>query len=191
MKIEYKKDYRVAYTDVDSKAQLSLISCLELAQDMVTDYFRSFKNDNLTLTNKYNAVWVYSKTKVHFWKKPIWRDELNIRTVASKIKPITILYNGLMKDLYPDLDLRNHWNENVLSRMKKDKNFGMEENEPMCKNELPREGIVLRINDDPVAEAFKLKCLKFLGKEAEDMDKGVTSDYEMQERYGEENPDEN
>lgn len=119
------------------------------------------------------------------------KDKENNTNYASKIKPITILYNGLMKDLYPDLDLRNHWNENVLSRMKKDKNFGMEENEPMCKNELPREGIVLRINDDPVAEAFKLKCLKFLGKEAEDMDKGVTSDYEMQERYGEENSDEN
>lgn len=98
MKIEYKKDYTVTYTDVDLKAQLSLISCLELAQNMVTDYFGSFQNDNLTLTNKYNAVWVYSKTKVHFWKKPIWRDELNIRTVASKIKPIRINLETVFND---------------------------------------------------------------------------------------------
>jgi hypothetical protein len=114
------------------------------------------------------------------------RDKKNGTDFARRIKPITILYDGLMKDLYPELSLRNHWHENVLARMKVDKNFGMEENEPMCKNKLPREGIVLRINDDPIAEAFKLKCLKFLGKEAEDMDKGITSDLEMQERYGEE-----
>lgn len=114
------------------------------------------------------------------------KDKENNTNNAEKIKPITILYNGLMKDLYPDLDTSNHWHENVLAQLKKDKNFGMEEDEPMCKNKLPREGIVLRINDDPAAEAFKLKCLKFLGKEAEDIDKGITSDSEMQERYGDE-----
>ena len=118
------------------------------------------------------------------------RDKENGTNYAERIKPITILYNGLMKDLYPDLDIANHWQENVLARMKKDKNFGMEENEPMCKNILPREVIVLRINDDPLAEAFKLKCLKFLGKEAEDMDKGITSDLEMQERYSEQSENE-
>ena len=118
------------------------------------------------------------------------RDKENGTNYAERIKPITILYNGLMKDLYPDLDIANHWHESVLARMKKDKNFGMEENEPMCKNILPREGIVLRINDDPLAEAFKLKCLKFLGKEAEDMDKGITSDLEMQERYSEQSENE-
>ena len=90
MKIDYKKEYKIAYTDVDSKAKLSLTSCLELAQNMVTDYFGSFQNDNLTLTNKYNAVWVYSKTKVHFWKIPKWKDNLKLETYAEKIKPIRI-----------------------------------------------------------------------------------------------------
>ena len=71
--------------------------------------------------------------------------------------------------------------------MKHDQRFAMEQNEPMCKNELPREGIVLRIENDPLNEAFKLKCLKFLGKEAEEMDKGNTDDIEMQERYNNEN----
>lgn len=114
------------------------------------------------------------------------RDKKNGTHYADHIKPITIFYDGYARDLYPDLDPANHWQENVLARMKADKRFGMEENEPLCNNVVPREGIVLRINDDPLKEAFKLKCLKFLGKEAEDVDKGITSDLEMQERYGEE-----
>lgn len=117
------------------------------------------------------------------------RDKEQGTSYAKKLMPIPIFYNGLMKDLYSDLDVANHWQENVLARMKTDNRFGMEGDEILCMNKLPREGIVLRINNDPIAEAFKLKCLKFLGKEAEDVDKGNTSDIEMAERYGNENED--
>ena len=60
----------------------------------------------------------------------------------------------------------------------------MELNEPLCNNKVPREGICLRIANDSVKECFKLKCLKFLKKESEDIDKGVV-DIEMADNYGE------
>ena len=110
-------------------------------------------------------------------------DKINMTNNADRIKPIVILHNGPLTELYPDVPQDEHWHENVLELMKQEHRFGMEENEPLCKNKLPREGIVLRINGDPVAEAFKLKCLKFLGKEAEEMDKGEVNDIEMEERY--------
>jgi hypothetical protein len=123
----------------------------------------------------------YTERAIIFTLKEL--DNMHGTHYADQIIPIPILYNGTMKDLYPEIDTETHWHENVLNAMKCDKRFCMEMDEPLCKNKLPREGIVLRINDDPVAEAFKLKCLKFLGKEAEEMDKGNTSDIEMQERY--------
>jgi len=88
------------------------------------------------------------------------------------------LYEGKFSDLYPDAkDAKD-----IFERLKTDKaNFGMEQNEPMCTfNRVPREGIVLRIDEDPQPEAFKLKTVKFLGKEAEEMDK-ATVDVEMQQ----------
>ena len=104
--------------------------------------------------------------------------------IAKRIHPIDIFYIGTMKDLYPDIEIDDKWHDNFLERIKNDKeNFGMELNEPMCRNSVPREGIVIRKYDDPINEAFKLKCLKFLGKEAAEMDKGVTTDMEMTERY--------
>jgi hypothetical protein len=104
--------------------------------------------------------------------------------IAKRIHPIDIFYHGALKDLYPDIEINDKWHDNFLERIKNDKeNFGMELNEPMCRNAVPREGIVIRKQDDPINEAFKLKCLKFLGKEATEMDKGVTTDMEMAERY--------
>ena len=103
--------------------------------------------------------------------------------IANRIRPLDIFYHGKLRDLYPDLAVDEYWHANLLERMKNDtEHFGMEGNEPMCRNTVPREGIVIRIDNDPVAEAFKLKCLKFLGKEAKQIDKGYV-DPESKERY--------
>lgn len=109
----------------------------------------------------------------------------NFPDISDRILPYQLLYHGTLGNLYPDIDVANHWNENVLEAMKNDqKHFGMELNEPLCNNKAPREGICLRIANDPVKECFKLKCLKFLKKESEDIDKGVV-DIEMADNYGE------
>ena len=105
------------------------------------------------------------------------------------IHPIDILYVGTLSQLYPDIDIANHWHENVLEAMKNDKKLlGMELNEPLCKKKVPREGIVLRKVGDEVAEAFKLKCSKFLIAEGEAITKAENNgdeyeDLEMEEAY--------
>jgi len=96
-----------------------------------------------------------------------------------------LLYQGLMKDLYPDVSTTEHWHENVLELLKNEKRFLMEKNEPMCKNKVPREGFVLRKANDPIPEAWKLKCYHFLSHESAAIDAGEV-DCEMQEGYGDE-----
>lgn len=103
--------------------------------------------------------------------------------ISERIMPFTFLYHGTLADLYPHIDKANHWNENILEALKMDKQmFGMELDEPLCKNKVPREGICVRIANDPVKECFKLKCLTFLGKEAKEIDKGEV-DIEMMDNY--------
>ena len=48
----------------------------------------------------------------------------------------------------------------LLSILSRDFDFGMEQNEPLNTKKMPREGIVLRKDGDPIAEAFKLKTNK-------------------------------
>lgn len=107
----------------------------------------------------------------------------NFPEISDRIMPYPLLYKGTLADLYPDLDTTNHWHENVLEALKNDtKHFGMEKNEPMCKNKVPREGICVRIANDPVKECFKLKSLAFLQKEAKNIDSGEV-DIEMADNY--------
>ena len=103
--------------------------------------------------------------------------------LSEKVHPITMFYHGTLADLYPHIKVEEHWHENVVIEMMKDKeHFGMEELEPMCKNKVPREGVVLRIDNDPFKQAFKLKCTAFREREAKSIDKGEV-DIEMQDAY--------
>jgi hypothetical protein len=67
--------------------------------------------------------------------------------------------------------------------MKNDKeHFGMEEYEPLCTDiKVPREGICLRIDDDPILENFKLKTTSFALGEAILYDDDDYQDIEVQE----------
>jgi hypothetical protein len=124
----------------------------------------------------------WSISEVSEWVDQLIRVfEMDHEDMAGRIVQFPLLYHGTLKDLYPEISTETHWRENVLEALKNDKeHFGMEMNEPMCFN-VPREGIVVRISDDPVAEAFKLKCIKFLEKEAKNIDKGEV-DMEMIEK---------
>lgn len=107
-------------------------------------------------------------------------------SLGDIIMDYTLLYHGSMLDLYPEISTKEHWHENVLEAMKKEKRFGMEMDEPLCNNKVPREGICLRICNDPVQECFKLKTDKFRIREAKQYDEGVV-DMEAEEGYGDEN----
>ena len=98
------------------------------------------------------------------------------------LKPLVLLYHGTLRNLYPDLDTTEHWHENVYQRLANEPKFGMEDLEPLCKNEVPREGFVLRIEGDKTAEAFKCKCLNFRELERSSVDNNEV-DIEMADAY--------
>jgi hypothetical protein len=84
-----------------------------------------------------------------------------------------LLYSGPMHMMY-NIPVDDRWRTNILAAMKNDRaRFGMELDEPMCKNKVPREGIVIRINGDKFTRAWKLKSLRHYGLEAKENDTGV------------------
>ena len=90
------------------------------------------------------------------------------------LMPMDLLYCGLVKDMYPQIDhTKENWKNEFLACIKNDKDrFGMELDEPLCKNKVPREGIVIRINGDQFNRAWKVKTMRHYGIEAEQHDKG-------------------
>ena len=107
------------------------------------------------------------------------------KTFAERSLVIPILYHGKAKDMYPDIPVDKDWHERFLAAMKTDgERLLMERNEPMCKNKVPREGVCVRIDNDKVAECFKLKCDAYRMKEQKDIDAGIV-DIETEQSYGE------
>lgn len=94
--------------------------------------------------------------------------------IADKLMPVNILYHGRFGDLYPSISETEHWHADVLEMMKTDAKaddlghhgWCMELREPMCKNKVPREGVVIRIDKDKTARAWKLKTKAHYGIEA-------------------------
>ena len=102
-----------------------------------------------------------------------WTEALRTKVpeLAQRLQPIPVLYSGTLGQLYPDLLSAAQWHAEVLQRLAADRDLlGMEEAEPLCRNEVPREGVVLRIVGDPESEAFKLKSNAFMERESRLMD---------------------
>ena len=116
----------------------------------------------LTYTNVDGKVFEFSPRQVQIW------------SLENELTPVNEFYYGLAKDLYPDIPTDEHWNENFIERLSNDKNFYMEMDSPECKNKVPHEGIVIKI-DNMKPAAFKLKCFRFLNKEQQALDKGESN----------------
>ena len=98
MENKYKRKFFIGYSNCDRKISLSLLDSFYLIQDMMTEYFGFFKSDNIILKRENNAIWVLTKTKVHFNNLPVWRDVVEGTVFTTNIKPIRIGTETQFKD---------------------------------------------------------------------------------------------
>ena len=87
------------------------------------------------------------------------------------LTPVTQLYYGYAKNLYPKMRSTTNFSKNFIAKLAEDTNFYMEMNSPSCNNIVPHEGVVIKI-EDMIPHAWKLKCFAFLNKEQKELDKG-------------------
>ena len=98
MKYTNEKEFTLSYTGLDNNAELNTLYAIELAQNLMTEYFGNFKSDNLRLKKQDNALWVLSKTKVKFFNKAAWLDKLfakgyTIKNTALRTYIESVFYN--------------------------------------------------------------------------------------------------
>ncbi len=86
------------------------------------------------------------------------------------LETVFLFYKGLAKNVYPELDTKNHWNEEFIRQLEKEYN---DRDCFMCNNVVPEEGIVLRKESAFSFDAYKLKSFRFMEYETDQLDKGV------------------
>ena len=113
----------------------------------------------------------WSVMQVKEWTENLLRQHPDLQ---GRLRPIEVLYHGTLGDLYPTLDRKRFWHESVLAALKADtEHFGMEQEEPLCRNAVPREGICIRIAGDHTPQCFKLKTTAFFHRETKLIDQGI------------------
>ena len=86
------------------------------------------------------------------------------------LTPSFLFYYGKAMELYPKLELGDHWNENFVEKLQ------VEYNEKDCfmsNNKVPEEGVVVRKDALFRCESYKLKSARFLNWESKQLDEGV------------------
>lgn len=124
----------------------------------------------ITLTNVDGYVHEFSPREVQ-----IWCNECGLI-------PVSEWYYGYAGDLYPELYqdcngdriFPNDWYDQFLEKLANDSEFFMEKNSPSCRNKVPHEGLVIKI-DNTRAFAYKLKSFAFLQGEAKELDAGESN----------------
>ena len=79
-------------------------------------------------------------------------------------------YYGKAKDLFPEISTENHWHKNFLAKLEE---TYLEKCCHICKNKIPAEGVIVRVDKPNEFKALKLKSKLFLAKETETLDAGL------------------
>ena len=77
---------------------LSLIGIFQIVENMLTEMMGMQNIDGITLKNKYNAFWVFVKTKVHLVNKCAWNEQITLSSFISEIS---------FAKLYADVEAKN------------------------------------------------------------------------------------
>ena len=117
----------------------------------------------ITMTNVDGVAHEFSAKEVQQWCQ------------KKGLTPVVELYYGYAKDLYPELDTESeNWPTEFMEKMANDKRLYMEMRSPDCANDVPHEGIVIKV-EDGVPRAWKLKSFAFLNKEQKELDSGISN----------------
>lgn len=92
----------------------------------------------------------------------------------DKIMPLEVVYEGKFRDICPDLDPESEtYYDDFLERLKVKEDWLMEKDEPLCKyHKVPREGVVIRVENDIFPRAWKLKTQRHADLKSKGKSKG-------------------
>lgn len=80
----------------DVGGNLSLLGAAEIIQDAVCMALGIIGCDNISLRDKYNSMWVFTKNKILLFNKLKWNEEYRVESYICKITKITIVFETII-----------------------------------------------------------------------------------------------
>ena len=93
-----ERKQKVSISIMGTDGNLSVIGSFQIIQDAITALTGILGIDGATIRDKYNALWVFTKTRTKFIKKIAWDTEITITSYISLISNAKIHVDVIIKD---------------------------------------------------------------------------------------------
>lgn len=96
--IIYSQQRKVSASFMDCTAKLGVSHAAAMIQDNLTECFGSLGADNYRFNKVFNAFWVFTKTKIHFERRPDWEEVFLAETFPINNAVFRTEVNSIFKD---------------------------------------------------------------------------------------------
>lgn len=79
----FSQERSIASAFIDSSTKIGIAQTVLMVQDNLTECFAKLGCDGITWREKYNVFWVFTKTKVNFCRRPLWREKITAQTFPA------------------------------------------------------------------------------------------------------------
>ncbi len=94
----YSKEFEIDVSHVDFTGNLKLSSLFQFFQDVATLHAENLGVGMKKMHEKYNALWVLVRMRVHIERYPIWGEKITIETWPEKPERFQFIRNFLGRD---------------------------------------------------------------------------------------------
>ncbi len=98
-----KRNSIIGASMLAADGNLSETGCFQLIQDAITELMGELKIDGFTVKEKYNAFWVFTKTRTRFIKTIAWRDEITVSSFISFISVVKMNIDVEIRDKFGEI----------------------------------------------------------------------------------------
>ena len=96
--MELNKNQSVSASMMDTEGYLSVVGVFQVIQDAVTELMGMHGIDGATSKKKYNAFWVYIRSRVKITKRLWWNSSYTVTAFFSRITAATITIDVCVTD---------------------------------------------------------------------------------------------
>ena len=94
----FSQERNISSAFIDSSLKMGIAQSVLMIQDNLTECFSKLSCDGVVYREKYNAFWVFTKSKLHFTKRPVWRQKIEASTFPIDNAGFKAHINTILRD---------------------------------------------------------------------------------------------
>lgn len=97
--LTFSRERNVSSAFIDSSTKLGIAQAVLMVQDNLTECFAALGCDGITWRERFGVFWVFTKTRIDFFRRPCWRDRIAVRTFPVANAGFRAEVNTVLSDL--------------------------------------------------------------------------------------------